>query len=203
MAADRAALEEALGVEDQTERLLEVAAVVSEAVADLGVRPVVVGGLAVAFWTSGAYVTSDIDVLMPSLPEVGERLAELGFEQRGRYWIVPGREVFLEAPGSFLAPAAEAVDVELASGRLVALERPEDALVHRLHELAATPNSDVFRSAAYLLRATRLDSVRLERRAAEEGLGSTLGALERLVDRLDRGETIEPWEIKEAVRGLD
>jgi hypothetical protein len=91
MAADRAALEEALRVEDQTERLLEVAAIVSEAVADLGVRPVVVGGLAVAFWTSGAYVTSDIDVLMPSLPEVGERLAELGFEQRGRYWIVPGR----------------------------------------------------------------------------------------------------------------
>lgn len=37
VAADRAALEEALRVEDRTEWLLEVAAVVSEALADLGV----------------------------------------------------------------------------------------------------------------------------------------------------------------------
>jgi hypothetical protein len=200
--ADREALERALVVEDQTERLLEVAAVVSDALAEIGIHPVVVGGLAVAYWTSGAYLTGDIDVVMPSTPAVYERLAALGFERRGRFWTLPGRDVFLEAPGSALRPGEQAEDIELSSGGRLRLERPEDVLVNRLHELAATPNSDVFRSTAYLRRATRLDPQRLTTRVAEERLESTLAALDHLVERLERGESIQPWEIAEAVRGL-
>ena len=54
MATHRAAIEQALEIEDETERLLEVAAIVEEALAEIGIHPVVVGGLAVAYWTGGA-----------------------------------------------------------------------------------------------------------------------------------------------------
>lgn len=44
----REALLVAASLADPTERLLEVAAVIGEALADLGIEPVVVGGLALA-----------------------------------------------------------------------------------------------------------------------------------------------------------
>jgi len=70
--------------------MLEIAAVVAAALAPVGVRPVIVGGLAVAYWTAGTYVTSDIDVVMPHLAEVDEHLAALGFEPEGRFWGAAG-----------------------------------------------------------------------------------------------------------------
>lgn len=50
-------LERALRLEDPTQRMLGVVAVVTAAVRDLGFVPVVVGGLAVQFWTYGEYTT--------------------------------------------------------------------------------------------------------------------------------------------------
>jgi hypothetical protein len=44
-------LELALAIEDETERMLSVVAVIADAVRDLGYTPVIVGGLAVQFWT--------------------------------------------------------------------------------------------------------------------------------------------------------
>lgn len=94
---------------DPTERLLEVAAIVGEALSDLGIQPVVVGGLALAYWASGdEFVTGDIDVLVPRVPEVVERLEELGFAPQGREWRLPGYDVSFEAPGEVLEPGDEA-----------------------------------------------------------------------------------------------
>jgi hypothetical protein len=83
--AGRVKLQEALELEDQTERMLAVVAVLTEAVRDLGVKPVVVGGLAVQYWTHEQYTTSDIDLLLPSLPAIDERFEALGLERHGRH----------------------------------------------------------------------------------------------------------------------
>jgi len=81
-------------IADPTERLLEVAAVIGESLSDLGVQPVVVGGLALAYWSDNdEFITGDIDVLVPRVPELPVRLQALGFEQRGRDWILPGHDV--------------------------------------------------------------------------------------------------------------
>jgi hypothetical protein len=72
-------------IADPTERLLEVAAVIGESLSDLGVQPVVVGGLALAYWSDNdEFITGDIDVVVPRVPELPVRLKALGFEQRGR-----------------------------------------------------------------------------------------------------------------------
>ena len=198
----KAELERALAIEDQTERQLEVVAIVSEAVAALGVHPVVVGGLAVAYWTAGTYLTGDIDVLMPSSPAVDERIRSLGFKREGRFWVIAKANLFLEAPGNFLEPGAEAAEVRLASGRKVRLIRPEDVLVDRLHEFVATGHASAFRQAVWLLGATGIERKRLAARAASEGLREVLVSVEALAQRVRSGETIESWELHEIARGL-
>ncbi len=202
MEQDREALEQALRVGDETERLLEVAAVVEGALHRIGVHPVVVGGLAVAYWTAGAYVTGDIDVVMPHLPEIDTCLAELGFEKRGRFWVLPGSDVFLEAPGSFLASGEEAVEVDLESGRMVTVLRAEDVLVYRLHEFVATGHGDSFRQSVALLGVPGIGRERLAARVAAEGLADALEVVQSLADRVATGGAVESWELHDIARRL-
>ena len=102
-----AELLEVASIADPTERLLEVAAVISEALSDLEVQPVVVGGLALAYWSnSDEFITGDIDVIVPRLPELPRRMKALGFAQQGREWILPGYDVSFEVPGEVLEPGA-------------------------------------------------------------------------------------------------
>jgi hypothetical protein len=51
-------------------------------------------------------------------------------------------------------------------------------------------------------RRAELDRSRLERRADEEGLSKAVDAVELLTRRLERGETIEPYEFHDAAREL-
>jgi hypothetical protein len=79
----KAELARALALANETERKLAVTAAVASAIADLGVKPVIVGGLAVECWTYGAYSTTDIDVLLPSSPEISVRLRRARFRPSG------------------------------------------------------------------------------------------------------------------------
>ncbi len=202
MTADRAALAEALRLEDQTERLLEVAAIVSEALEPLGIHPVLVGGLAVAYWTAGAYVTGDIDVVMPYLPEIDERLAELGFERRGRFWLLREGGVVFEAPGSGLAAGEEAQAVELASGRAVAVLTLEDLLVGRIHEFVGTGHSDRPRSGAHAARARKISTPAdcngepTRRQSSKRSVSSRVSP-----SACGEGAQLEQWELHELPRG--
>jgi hypothetical protein len=54
----RAALDRALALENETERKLAVVAVIDRLIEW---RPIVIGGLAVEFWTDGAYSTGYIN----------------------------------------------------------------------------------------------------------------------------------------------
>ena len=191
----------AASLSDPTERLLEVTAIVGEALADLGIQPVVVGGLALAYWASGdEFITGDIDVLVPRVPEVEERLESLGFARQGREWRLPGYDVSFEAPGEVLEPGDEAEWAELASGRRVKVLSIEDMLLWRLREWLHWHHASGFHQAAHLLLSEELDGGRLERRAAEEGLARALQALRALTTEIEGGRVVEEWEIVELGR---
>ena len=98
----RGELRRTADIPDPTEQMLEIAGVVDAALRPIKIRPVVVGGLPVAYWTTGLYLTGDIDVVMPHSTEIEQRFAALGFERDGRFWTLPGREPVFEAPGSTL-----------------------------------------------------------------------------------------------------
>lgn len=199
----RSELLAAAALSDVTERLLEVTAVVGEALADLEVQPIVVGGLAMAHWSERAFVTGDIDVVVPRRTELATRLHALGFEQHGRQWKLPDHPVILEAPADSLEPGDEAEPVRLASGRTVLVLSRVDLLLWRLREWLHWQSAAGFKQAAALLLSNEIDERRLERRAEEEGLAAALAELRSLSARIEADEHIEDFTLAEVARQLE
>jgi hypothetical protein len=200
----RVELQRTADTRDATEQMLEIAAVVDAALRPIDVRPIVVGGLAVAYWTTGLYLTGDIDVVMPHSAEIDQRLAALGFERDGRFWTLPGREPVFEAPGSTLELNPDGhIEVELASGRTIRIQDAEEVLLLRLAEFTATGNADVFQQCLWLLGVAGLDRERLRGRAADESLARALDALYRIGKRVQQDATkLELWEITDLAKSL-
>jgi hypothetical protein len=199
----RVELQRTADIQDATEQMLEIAAVVDAALRPIDVRLIVVGGLAVAYWTTGLYLTGDIDVVMPHSAEIERRLAALGFERDGRFWTLPGREPVFEAGFDSRAQSGR-------SHRGRACERSDDpdtgrggSALLRLAEFTATGNADVFQQCLWLLGIAGLDRERLRGRAADESLARALGALYRTGKRVEQDATkLELWEITDLAKSL-
>lgn len=200
----RVELERTADIRDPTEQMLEITGVVDAALRPIEIRPILVGGLAVAYWTTGLYLTGDIDVIMPHSAEIEGRLAVLGFERDGRFWTLPGRDPVFEAPGSTLELNPDGhVEAELASGRTIRIQEIEELLLLRLAEFVATGNADVFQQCLWLLGASGLDRERLQVRAAEESLARALDALSRTAKTLKHdARKLEIWEITDLAKAL-
>ena len=190
----RAALAEAARIEDLAERSLEVVAVVEAAGAPLGIHPVVVGGMAVYFWTADeAFVTRDIDVLMAVPERLAAALAQLGFEMSrdGRHWHLAGTDIFLEAPGADLDRDALVTEVTLQSGRTARILSRADILLDRLDEFQATGHLGVAQQVIVLLKNLSADqSADLRARAAQRRVGHALDAMVALAAEIDSGRAL-------------
>ena len=195
-------LDEALALPTPIEQKLAVASLIDELISDLGFRAIVIGGVAVEFWTHGQYSTTDIDLYLPHGPAADERLGLLGFRREGRHWVLPEHELFIEAPASFPAASEEVAEVELSNGRRVLVLAPEDVLMYRLHEFVATGHADVAEQSVALLNSPNLDQARATRRAEEEGLAAALVELEQVSQRLTRGDEIASYELHELAKRL-
>lgn len=81
------------------ERMTLAAAIVSKALEDAGMRPMMVGGSAIEFYMPESYATADIDLVVERATR--ERLAEvfesLGFTRRDRHWVIG--DLYFEVPG--------------------------------------------------------------------------------------------------------
>jgi hypothetical protein len=198
--AGKATLARALSLPDRTHRMLGVVGAVQRALADLGLRPVVVGGLAVEYYTAGEYVTGDIDVLVPTTERVTARLEALGFQREGpygRHWTLPGAEIIWEMPGAEMgAEDQDPREVEFAPGEAVLMLRVEDVLVHRVEEWVATGHLDALEQALALLGAPAVDEDRLSRRAQASSGGAQQGlrATRDLARRVQQGDNVDASE---------
>jgi hypothetical protein len=199
----KAELTRALALENETERKLAVVAVIDAEMQRIGFRAVVIGGVAVEFWTRGAYSTADIDLYLPQGPAVLQLLGPLGFERHGRHYVLPGENVFVEAPGpSFPAETEEVDEVTLRSGFVVPVLSVADVLVDRLHQFVAGGHAEVAAQAVALLGAEELDGKHLQARVHEEHLETALSELERIARRTESCEPLESWELHEIARWL-
>jgi hypothetical protein len=189
MTDSKAELDRALVIENKTERKLAVVAVINAEMERIGFRAVVIGGVAVEFWTGGAYSTADIDLYLPHGPAVLQLLGPLGFERRGRHYVLPGTDVFVEAPGpSFPAESEKVDEVTLRSGFVVPVLSAADELVDRLHQFVAGGYADIAEQSVALLGTEELDREHLRTRVREERLESALTELEELARRVESGD---------------
>ena len=201
IASARELLVEASATDDRTYRMLLVVEAVQVAVQDLNIEPVVVGGLAVEFYTH-AYSTSDVDVVMPSTRQVHERLVELGFAQEsadGGVWVHEDSGVVWEMPAGSLSSEDQADEVETTTGGRVRMIRVEDLLVHRVDEFVGQGHGDVFEQVLALLRVPGLDWGRVLQRAQADNQEHAAQRLRELAGALRRSERPFPenWELHE------
>jgi hypothetical protein len=169
--------------------MLEVVAVLEDAAAPFGIHPVVVGGMAVFYFTGEEqFTTVDVDVVMPSDAGLEEAMADLGFVRHNRHWTVPGSDVFIEAPSAALDPSAEVVQATTRSGRHVRMLSLEDVIVDRLDQFLGTGARELAIQLVFLLTGRPdLDWSRLETRADDIRGREALKEFRKLADAVHDG----------------
>ncbi|MBA4157054.1 MAG: hypothetical protein H0X65_06215 [Gemmatimonadetes bacterium] len=123
----RSVLDETLRIEhDHARRLVKVAALVSAALRQEGLDPVVVGGSAIEIHAPGTYTTRDIDLVVPERFGIDWHQAQerafrsLGFERHGRHWTRD--DVFVEIPSRTLSDPVAIFDVGPTTLKVIAKE---------------------------------------------------------------------------------
>jgi hypothetical protein len=176
---------------DVIARALEVVAVIEEVAAPLGIHPVLVGGMAVYFWTvREEFTTYDIDVVMEVPNALDEQLAALGFARvaDGRHWRLQDTDVILEAPGARVDPDAVVDEIALPSGRRAKVLSRLDVLLDRLAEFQGGGHEIVAQQTLVLLAGLSAEeNAELEARAPARRLGAILKAMRQLAENIDRG----------------
>jgi hypothetical protein len=96
--------------------------------------PVLIGGLALSYYTREVYFTADIDLAYADRDALDEVLRELGFVKKGRYWVHEGLNMAVEAPASDL-PGEEAPreTAELEGGLHCVVIGVEDLIIDRMN----------------------------------------------------------------------
>jgi hypothetical protein len=96
--------------------------------------PVLIGGLALSYYTREVYFTADIDLAYADQDALDEVLQELGFVKKGRYWAHTGLDIAVEVPASSLADEqAPRETVELERGLSCVVIGLEDLIIDRMN----------------------------------------------------------------------
>ncbi len=145
-----------------------------------------VGGAVVELLTGGAYTTGDFDFAGSVPRAVARKLEAAGFEKRGRHWVHPRGQVFLEFPSDHLEPDEGSIDFEVA-GKTVRVLAPEALLVDCMAgwEFWDSPTDGV--NAYLVLRAVgdRLDMATLRRLVKRRDVGNAWKSLRTFARRHD------------------
>lgn len=163
------------GLADKTKRGLYVMALVSERL--VGLKPVVVGGFAMEFYSTGGYRTSDIDALYLHPQEVGALLETLGFRRVNRHWVSEAFDLQIEFPGHAIEQrAVERLTTVRVDGKAVTMIGVEDLVLDRLNGFVHGGSTDDRHWARELcaMYHSRLDLAYLEREAEVDGTSAAL-----------------------------
>jgi len=123
-----------LKIEDRLKRQVCIASKITQALEPLGITPVVVGGLAVEFYTLGQYSTMDIDFVGATTDEMKQTLAEMGFERAGRYWRIPDTDIMIEFPSEILAGSINKIEPVEYEDQRVYFIGIDDLILNRCQE---------------------------------------------------------------------
>jgi len=184
----RLQLRAAAELEEPAGRALEVVAILDEAIGTEGPHPVIVGGMAVYYWTANdAFLTADIDVVVPTTEHFVETLSALGFERSrdGRHWELAGSDLLLEAPASELDQGTVVKSVQAPSGRTLGMLSHADVLLDRLAEFQSTGHEVIAQQALVLLASlSEAERSTLMRPAEARRVGHALAGLSELMDAI-------------------
>ncbi len=179
------ALRAARTIADPLMQKLAVMAAITKALEPQRIRPVVVGGTAVAFYTLGGYSTQVIDLAVIGREQFAEVLAQLGFVKQGRLWLHPDFDFPIEAPASSLAGEDAPLTTTDVNGWPVYIIGIEDLIIDRLNAAVHWKSQADAQWASQLatLQKDRINWRYLASKAREHGVLNALNALRRRLSR--------------------
>lgn len=177
--------EKAAGEKDGAVRAVKIAAVISDALSEIDIEPVLVGGAAVAFYTDGKYTTRDIDMTAPSRKDVGDVMGTLGFKKFGKDYINKALNVYVEFPSEAIGPTERysIIKIEDTGLKIISIE---DLIVDRLNSFRHWGSSVDGLNSLRLLELGLADEARLEERAREEDVLDALDHIQGVLQEVIR-----------------
>lgn len=160
---------------------LRAAAVITRVLERFGDHAVVVGGSAVSFYTGGAYLSRDVDLITTvSGNQLVEVLAALGFERRDGAWVHAETDVIVDFPAPPLAGDPERITRVQTDDGPVAVIGIEDLLVDRLNAVVHWKDTESREWCISMLALHKdLEMEYLRRQAESAGVGDELQAVTR------------------------
>lgn len=126
-------LEQVKNTENLLEKRLLFLGLLTEALSKHEIKPILVGGNALEFYTLGGYATADIDIIFPDNKLIDEVLKKWNFEKEGRHWFRADLDIAIEAPGSTLAGDPDKIsEVEIKNFKVYIIGI-EDLIIDRLN----------------------------------------------------------------------
>lgn len=175
-----ARLAEAAEISDPLKRRLFIVAVITAALAPHGIRPVLIGGGAVEYYTFGGYTTKDTDLAVADHQVLTQVMAELGFQRQGRFWLREDLDSLIEAPATDLAGEEAPLSSVETGGLICYILGVEDLIIDRLNGYVHWHWRDDRRWVERLvaIHGPTLDWSYLRRRAVAEQTSGALSEIE-------------------------
>lgn len=163
---------------DPLRKTLGVLAVLTNELRPTGIKPILVGGRALEFYTLGGYATKDIDLVISGREEAKTILAAMGFLRRPgeRHWYHEELDLAVEIPDEHLAGSLEKVTTVEIDGWEVLIIGVEDLIIDRLAAAKFWRSPADARWAAKLLalHAQEIDLKYLQKAAHQERVADVL-----------------------------
>jgi hypothetical protein len=174
-------LETARDIAEPLKRRLFVLGVITSALQPYGVRPILVGGGAVEYYTFGGYSTNDTDLAVSDHQRLDEVLGQLGFRRVGRFWLRDALDSVVESPAGVLEGEDAPLTCVEVDGLTAFVLGVEDLTIDRLNGFVHCHWKADGRWAERLiaLHGADMDWGYLHRRAQAEGTDAQLSRMEK------------------------
>jgi len=168
------------GIKEPLKQKLWALAVLTKALEKDAIKPILIGGCALEYYTLGGYTTGDIDLALPTVAQVEKAFKDLGFDREGRYWVHKKYDLLFEAPTANLAgEEAELTEVAIGGQRCFIIG-VEDLVIDRLNSYVHWKWEDDGRWVKRLIElyGKDLDMKYIREKAKKEG---TFAAFQKLL----------------------
>jgi hypothetical protein len=154
----------------------ELGAFVQEKLRSNGIDVVLSGGACVSIYSNGTYVSMDLDMIhrdlmTPKRSSIRKAMSELGFAEKGRYFVHTDTEFFVEFPKGPPSvgeePVKEIIDLEETTG-ILRIISPTDCVKDRLTWFYHDNDKQCLDQAVLVAREHKIDISEIERWSAGE-----------------------------------
>lgn len=170
---------------DQGLRTARVAAVISQALNQVGFDPILVGGSAVTFYTKSRYTTADIDMVSAGGKELQNIMFDLGFEKHGKDYLHPKLKIYVEFPSSQLRAGEKYNILQIAEGELKIISL-EDLIIDRMNHFKYFKSTIDGLNVIMLLESPGLDMQEIEQKATLQDVKDALYFIQKTWEKIVR-----------------